>query len=234
MIEKISLTEISINDLDIYKETNRWYGELDHSRWVFMCRNMNLIDNCTELFIKLWNPTYIRRDNILLAIDSGFYDKETVPVLKALIFHKGLCRGYIMDKCKKNLGLRLSDEFFHAIKDKSKKTALFNAQFSPCHVMKYKKGFSLIDLEGVFHISDLADIHRQMAFFDYEGYKNFIFSEYNRTNHDLNRVFSADKMKNHCYFKNINPILRTLQSVKKGILPAERISSCKNTTYIEF
>lgn len=234
MVKNIGLTEINFDNLTLCKFTNKHYERQDHSRWVFECNDFNVFSTCNSLFVKIWNSNYVRRDNILKAIDTGFYDEITTPALVAIIFHKGLCRGYIMDKCNKNHGLILNNMFYSLLKDKTRDTGLFNAQFSPCHVMKYKNWFSLIDLEGVFHISELPDIHKYQAFFDYKDYESFVISEYIKTRPALNESFFTADMKNKKYFKNINPLLRMLQSITTNIWQKHRTSINMNTSLIEF
>ena len=234
MIDQINLSDIDIKELTLVKETYVINNEQDHSRWIFKCKANNLIKNCDELYLKIWNPAYIRRDNILKAIDSGFYDNNTTPALKAIIYHNGLCRGYVMDKCYPNYKLTLDKNFYALIKEISTKTKFFNVQFSPCHVLKYKESFSLIDLEGVFLISDLTEIYKQMSFFDYEEYERFIVGEYDKLIPNCEHKQYSDNMKNKHYFRKINPLVRLCQSAFKQIVNSRRVVNGKNINMIEY
>lgn len=234
MIEQINLSDIDIKKLILVKETYVIHNGQDHSRWVFKYNTSHLIKNCSELYFKIWNPSYIRRDNIIKAIDSGFYDKNTTPALKAILYHNGLCRGYVMDKCYQDYKLNLDERFYALIKEMSTKTKFFNAQFSPCHVLKYKDSFSLIDLEGVFLISDLTEIYKQMNFFDYEEYERFIVGEYDKLIKNSKRKQYSDNMRNKHYFRKINPLLRLCQSAFKQIVNSRRVVHGKNINMIEY
>lgn len=232
MFDRVNLNEIEIGQMTLIKERYVWHDRQDHSRWVFKLKKGNAFNCGNELFVKIWNPSYVRRDNILKAIDAGFYDESTTPALKYLIYHKGLCRGYAMDKCDTVYSLKLDEEFFEIIKEKSRKSGFFNAQFSPCHVMKYKKLFSIIDLESVFPISDLTIIHKQRAFFDYEAYENFIVNEYNNLNVGVRQKFS-ENMKNKNYFRDINQLFRFPQTICRQIVNSLTVVDGKYISMIE-
>ena len=79
-------------------------------------------------YAKIWNPTYVRRDNVLRALDAGFYDDQTTPALAALIVHQGVCRGYLTHACRPCYVL---DPAYHrVIMENTRSTGLFNVQFS--------------------------------------------------------------------------------------------------------
>tara|TARA_Y100000385_G_scaffold290201_1_gene362399 strand:- start:6777 stop:8267 length:1491 start_codon:yes stop_codon:yes gene_type:complete len=144
MIEKIkyiSLDTIDVSSFQLIKERVSHYQNQDHSRWVFKKDN---------LYYKIWNETYIRKNNIINGILSGFYDKTTCPALYGLIFWEGICRGYIMHEC--NDYDRLDEEFFKLIKNKTANTKCFTYDFCEQHVKKYKGQYTLIDLEGIYHL----------------------------------------------------------------------------------
>jgi hypothetical protein len=77
---RIALAEIDLQSLTPCKVTAKWYGTQDHSRWVLRSPGDGLSG---ASYYKIWNPTYVRRDNILAAIESGFYDERTVPALQS-------------------------------------------------------------------------------------------------------------------------------------------------------
>ena len=115
-----------------------WFGEQDHSRWVFRTPRKYRIAGVQDLYLKIWNPTYIRRDNILAGIQSRFYDEQTVPAFFGLIYQDGICRGYAMKRCTRKLKQVLDVAYYQRIKEKSIKSGHFNYQFSQYHVMQYK------------------------------------------------------------------------------------------------
>ena len=171
--EHFSLTDIDLRELDVIKENIFWLDEQDHSRWVLRTRKKSAAFGSQELYLKIWNPTYIRRDNILAGIDVGFYDDQITPALVGLIFHRGFCRGYVVRKCTPNWGAGV-DELFDLIKEKSEQTGFFSYQFSRYHIMRYKNRLNLIDLEGIYPIRDLPLLARYQSRFDDRNYEDFI------------------------------------------------------------
>jgi hypothetical protein len=204
------LNEIDISRMKLIKETYIWHGNQDHSRWVF---KDNATENRSKCYFKIWNPTYIRRDNLLKAIESGFLDDETCPAFSGFIFHKGLCRGYVMNECKPDLKLELNDGYYKLIKEKSKYTGYFHIQFSPCHVMKYEGRFSLIDLEGIFPISELDKMPEYFCYFDYRDYEYFITGLYNESAIDSDGNHRYLSVHGKKYFRKIHPFFRINQSL---------------------
>ena len=57
MIKNISLDEIDVSDFLEVKSRVKWYDYQDHSRWIFK-------DVENNLYYKIWNETYVRRDAI--------------------------------------------------------------------------------------------------------------------------------------------------------------------------
>ena len=156
MIDKIKI--ISLDTIDVKKmtpiyERSKYWGELDFSRWVFR-------DETTNLYYKIWNDTYVKRNGIISGLISGLYDETTVPALVGIIFWEGVCRGYVM----KHLGDvhkkedMISDEdypqFYNHILNKVKQTNYFPYDLCQKHMRKYKNKISLMDLEGVHHIDE--------------------------------------------------------------------------------
>jgi hypothetical protein len=224
------LTDIDIMNLKLVRETVIWYGKQDHSRWVFKSTRKTRFGDMGDLYFKVWNPTYIRRDNILTAIDNGFYDEQITPALTGLIFHKGICRGYVMKKCTRNWTLELDEEYDKLIKERSAKTGYFSYQYSPYHTMRYKGLPSLVDLEGFYRISAIVKLPEYHCHFDYKDYEDFIVDLYN----EQVRVPGAQNpyIANHGrpQFCKTHPIMRGVR-----FLWAEMLAfSCKTkTTYAD-
>jgi hypothetical protein len=172
--DTIQLTSISLSELKLVKETCRWFGDQDHSRWVFQTRGSGFGEK-NGLVFKIWNPTYIRRDHLLRGIECGFYDETTIPAFHAIIFAKGICRGYVMRKCLPN---RTKDPVFHAhILEKTVQTGFFCVQYSRFHTMRYGEKFSLVDLEAIY---PLAELPYYLCFFDDLEYEWFVANLYCR------------------------------------------------------
>lgn len=233
MPDKFNLSDIEIHRLTLVKEVYLWHQDQDHSRWVFKCSQRNYVKDCRYLYFKIWNPDYVRRDNILMAMDAGFFDDKTTPALKGIIYHQGLCRGYIMEECKQIYTHHLNQKYFELIKTRSRETGLFHIQFSPCHVMKYKRWFSLIDLEGVFKISEFPHLHKMKSYFDYKDYEKFIEHEYRRLIGAGEHDEIDEGYKNKAYFRQINPLLRLSKSIYCNIVDYCKKTDGKNLHMIE-
>ncbi|WP_221249214.1 hypothetical protein [Desulfuromonas versatilis] len=234
MIGKIELSDIDLDRLALVKEVYDWYGEQDHSRWVFKSGNISWSGKPQEVYLKIWNPTHVRRDNILQGIDSGFYDEQTTPALKSVIFHRGVCRGYVMGKCRPVRSLSLNERFFSLIKARTRTTGFFHAQFNPSHVMKYGGSYSLIDLEGIFPIDALPCLHKMKCYFDYKDYEDFVFKIYSSKAEPVALAEMGDSYKNKSYFRKINPVLRFSQSILNSVLGFCRAPVRGNISRIQF
>jgi hypothetical protein len=64
-------------DLKRKQGRHRWYGDQDHSRWVYE-------DDINHVFFKVWNHTYIRKNNLLDAFSRGFYN-GLIPAFRGVI-----------------------------------------------------------------------------------------------------------------------------------------------------
>tara|TARA_R100000734_G_C3318250_1_gene112214 strand:- start:3804 stop:4325 length:522 start_codon:yes stop_codon:yes gene_type:complete len=165
----ISLDSFNPLNMNLVKSREKWYGSDDHSRWVF---------EEGGLYYKIWNKTYIRRNQVKFGIDCKFYDETTVPAFVGLIYHEDICRGYVTKKCEEFSG---DTTFFtEIVKNKTKETKSFNYDFTEKHVMKFENKFSLIDLEGIYPLSEYEDIaeDRNHASFSSDKYKRFVYEIY--------------------------------------------------------
>ncbi len=163
----IPLDSIDVSDMLAIKQRNKWYGNDDHSRWVFK-------DSNTGLYYKLWNESYIRKDNVQLGLDRGFYDKTTVPAFHGIIYHNDICRGYVTQECQHTEND--SSIFYEIIKKKTHDTHLFVYDFTEKHIMEFKDNFTLIDLEGICELYEYEDIaqDKNHAAFASEKYRRFV------------------------------------------------------------
>ena len=156
MIDKIKIISLDTIDVQSMKpiyERSKYWGNQDFSRWVFK-------DESTNLYYKIWNETYVKRNGVVSGLLSGLYDETTVPALVGLIFWEGVCRGYVMEHLgdvhkKEDM---ISDEdypkFYNHILQKVKDTNYFPYDLCQKHMRKYKDTISLMDLEGVHHIDE--------------------------------------------------------------------------------
>lgn len=152
-IKIINLDTIDVHSMTPVYERAKFYGKHDYSRWVFR-------DESTRYYYKIWNETYVKSNNIISGLLSGFYDETTVPALIGLIFYNGYCRGYVMDDLGDvaNPNDMISNKdygpFYNYILKRIKETNYFPYDFCQKHVRKYKDKFSLMDLEGIHHIDE--------------------------------------------------------------------------------
>ena len=168
----ISLDTIDVSEFTVIKSREKWYGNQDHSRWIFK-------DEKNKLYYKIWNETYIRKDTIPNAINSEFYDKEFLPALVGLIWWEGTCRGYVTKECD-SYG-EIEDDFFNDLKNRTKNTNLFAYDFCPNHIVKFNGKTTIIDLEGVYSLNEYhskKEEHHSLGipgrFVEYELYENYI------------------------------------------------------------
>ena len=169
MYKTFNLENIDFSQLTLIKERSKKYKAQDHSRWVYK-------DVKNNLYYKMWNPTYIRKDNILKGISNGFYDIETTPALMGTIFYEGICRGYIMKQVKRINNP--SDKFYNIIKQKTLSSGCFYFDYCEKHIMSYNNKPCLIDLEGIYPISELKNFlnHKYNSSFADNNYKEFVCS----------------------------------------------------------
>ena len=116
----ISLDTIDVESMKIVSERTKFYTNQDHSRWVYY-------DESNNLYYKLWNETYIRKNNVITGFLSGFYDMELVPSFVSFIFWEGVCRGYVTKGCDKYS--QVDNSFYQKIKDRTEKFGYFAYDF---------------------------------------------------------------------------------------------------------
>ena len=207
-----SLTELDLTSMYSVKELICWYGNQDHLRWILKDGNF---------FYKIWNPTSIRKNNLLKALDVDFYDENLIPAFVGLIFHKQECRGYVMKKGRQNK--KLNPEIYDLLKNKTKRTNYFTYQFSPFHTIKLKKKYSLIDLEGVYHLSDLKKLKYYHCEFSFLDYKSFVYYLYNSKYHPIliqaNNTYMFKENNKNMMFNFINRFFMKLERLNQLIFP---------------
>ena len=183
----IRLTDIEVRTLTPFKVSLAHYGAQDHSRWVF---RGPLPGSSDTFFYKIWNPAYVRRDNILAAIESGFYDERMVPALYAVVFHNGVCRGYVMHEGKTRQDA-LNDEFRDFVLLRTRQTGFFAVQFARCHTMVYKNKWSLLDLDGVYPIEAFPRLSQDHCRFEDSAYEKFVAGLYEQWSSDTSSTIGA-------------------------------------------
>ena len=167
MYNSFQLDEIDFTNLKVIHRRESVYEGQDHARWVYYDKNNNL-------YYKLWNPTYIRKNNVLEGIENKFYDNTTTPALKGVIYYEDICRGYVMEGVNENS--KNSKTFYEIIKQKTSITGYFYFDYCKQHIMNYKNQFCLIDLEGIYPLSELQNFldHKYNSSFADNNYKEFV------------------------------------------------------------
>ncbi|MBZ8134547.1 hypothetical protein CLD20_14800 [Afifella sp. IM 167] len=166
-LAEIRLGFLDLPELDLVKQVVRRYGGQDHSRWVFRGRL-----NGEDVYIKVWNRSYVRRDNLRDGLRCGFYDQATAPALRALVTSNGLCRGYVTARCEPRR--TLPQEFWELICARTAATGHFAVQFSPGHAMHFRGRRSLIDLEGIYPLARLDLVAGHHSAFAYRPYARYV------------------------------------------------------------
>jgi hypothetical protein len=173
-MKQFSLDTIDVSKFQTIKARQKWYGNQDHSRWIFY-------DEINKLYYKIWNDTYIRGHTIVEALELGFYDSDILPALEGIIFWEGICRGYVMKECEK-YG-EMENTFFDEIKKRTNDTNMFAYDLCPNHIFKFNGKITIIDLEGVYQLNQYhnkKEEHHSLGipgrFVEYEPYEEYITS----------------------------------------------------------
>ena len=186
----VKLSDIDISRLKLVKESLTSVNGLDHARWIFRRCNTDDDNKQGVQYVKIWNPRHVRRDNLLRALDIGFYDASTASALSGIIFHKGICRGYITGECM--LTHQLSIDFIRKIEEKTRDTLHFAIQFQSNHAGLYNGAYSLFDLEGVHPLFELTSMPTLRSIFDDPAYFEFVASlfvaEFPDRRHELESI----------------------------------------------
>ena len=210
-IETIELSQINFRTLDVQKVVRAQYGTQDHSRWVFSTRR-GASATGNRLFYKVWNRNHVRRDNLLGALQSGFYDTSTVPALRALIVSDGLCRGYVMDECVKPT--KRNNDFFDLVARRTVETQYFAVQFGQAHTLEWHGQSSMIDLEGVYPVADLHLVHRHVSAFASADYAALVESLYHERSTGIYSAWSELPLERHHSWLR-QPFSKALQTARK-------------------
>ena len=152
MFEILDIKDLNLDKFNLIREVNNSNKDEIRSRKVYH-------DQSNKNYIKIWDKNDIRAvtGNFIKAILCGFYDKNTVPALKSIIFDGRDCVGYVMgegvllSKFNEKLPIYFKDMIF----EKTKTTGYCFIDLTTDNIIKYKSGCSLIDLEPVYHIDNI-------------------------------------------------------------------------------
>lgn len=170
-IQFLRFDEQRIRRIHLVRERLNFYGDQDHQRWTFRRRGLN----GRTLFYKIWNPTYVRSNTMIEAIEAGFYSDDLTPALRAVLMDESGMRGYVAAACKPRPNRDAIDQpFYERIKRRTESTGYFNYDLRPHHIMLHRGRCSLIDLEGVYRLDQLDVLEHFHSHFGDPGYERFV------------------------------------------------------------
>ena len=150
---KIKLSDIDLDSFDIVlNKAGRVVDGINHGRIVL---------NGDDIYYKIFDKEYCRRENFIKALEAGFFD-EVAPALQSLIEDDGEIVGYTM-KAGETLD-EIPFHFYQRILSLAKEKKMFFYDLVPINIIKTKSGkLSLIDLESVYDLDELYTISKHNA-----------------------------------------------------------------------
>ncbi len=158
------MLKTKISDIDtthcriILDKAGRVVDGVNHGRQV-------IHDEEKNLYYKIFDDEYCRRENFVKAYEVGFFD-ELAPALKSLIVDGDDIVGYVSE-AGTPLGSELGEipkEFYEKVLGKAKETKMFFYDLVASNIIRTKDGeLSLIDLESVYDIDELYIISKHNA-----------------------------------------------------------------------
>ena len=150
---KIKLSDIDLDSFDIVlNKAGRVVDGINHGRIVL---------NGDDIYYKIFDKEYCRRENFIKALEAGFFD-EVAPALQSLIEDDGKIVGYTMED-----GETLDEipfHFYQRVLSLAKEKKMFFYDLVPINIIKTKSGkLSLIDLESVYDLDELYTISKHNA-----------------------------------------------------------------------
>ena len=143
----MKLSDLDFSNCKVIKDK---YNRIDntgvnHGRIIYF-------DEYNNIYYKIFNSGYVRRNNFIEAVNCGFYE-YLAPSLKDIIYDKDGPIGYISEAgnvlSNSEFDIHLIPEDFKLkLFNKIKETGLFFYDFVPSNIIELKNGeLSLIDLE---------------------------------------------------------------------------------------
>tara|TARA_R110002020_G_scaffold20041_1_gene68670 strand:+ start:9587 stop:11365 length:1779 start_codon:yes stop_codon:yes gene_type:complete len=171
----MTLEKINLNDIDTTHcrvvldkagrvvQMNQPYRIVNHGRQV-------IHDEEKDLYYKIFDDDYCRRENFERALHMGFFD-GLAPALHSVIVHPELndeIVGYATE-AGTPLGTEFDDilkelRFYERVLGKVKETKMFYYDLVASNIIRTKDGeLSLIDLESVYNLDELYTISKHNA-----------------------------------------------------------------------
>jgi len=161
------MSKIKIDDIDttycrmVLDKAGRVVDGINHGRQV-------LHDEEKDLYYKIFDDDYCRRENFQRALQLGFFD-ELAPALHSVIINPKLNDEIVGYATKGGTPLgkefdEIPKEFYEKVLDRAKKTKMFFYDLVASNVIRTESGeLSLIDLESVYNIDELNKISKHNA-----------------------------------------------------------------------
>ncbi len=161
-MNKINLTDIDTTHCRVVLDkAGRVVDGVNHGRQV-------IHDEEKDLYYKIFDDDYCRRENFERALRLGFFD-GLAPALHSVIVHPELndeIVGYATE-AGTPLGTEFDEipkEFYEKVLDRAKETKMFFYDLVASNVIRTKDGeLSLIDLESVYDLDELYTISKHSA-----------------------------------------------------------------------
>jgi len=172
-----NLYDIDIKSCEvILDKSGRIIDGVSHGRKILYDRDKNL-------YYKIFDEEYCRRENFIKAYEVGFFDKLT-PALQSLIVDGDDIVGYVTEA-----GEMISDsefgsvpkEFYKKVLGVVKEKKMFFYDLVPINIIRMKNGeLSLIDLESVYPLQELYIINRHNAKVKPQYYFDALVKEFDK------------------------------------------------------
>ena len=174
MLERIDLIDIDTTQCRIILDkAGRVVDGVNHGRQVIQ-------DEEKDLYYKIFDKEYCRRENFIKAYEVGFFD-ELTPALQSLIVDGDDIVGYVTEvgeRISKSPYTPIPKKFYEKVLDVSKEKNMFFYDLIPLNIIELSDGrLSLIDLERVYGLDELhrIDKHKKTNLvpdYYYEDLKN--------------------------------------------------------------
>ncbi len=150
------LEELPLEKMNIVQERNTWFQGQNHRRIIYYHEK-------ERAYYKIWDVDYIRKENFLNGLNSGFFDKTLIPALNGIILdsHHHV-RGYIMQAGTPLRKVTIS--MFVSLLQRTIQTGFFYYELHHKSVIVLEGKTSFIDLESIYPLSRLPELHKENAF----------------------------------------------------------------------
>ena len=156
-MNRINLKDIDLGSLGvILNKAGRVVDGVNHGRMVL---------KGDDVYYKIFDKDYCRRENFVKALEAGFFD-EVAPALQSLIVDGDDIVGYVCE-LGELIGSefdKVPDDFYQKVLSLVNEKKMFFYDLVSINIIRTKSGeLSLIDLESVYDIEELYTIDKHNA-----------------------------------------------------------------------